>query len=70
MKVITVALLLSLTSIVMAQNQPLVFEVATVKPSPRRSSDMSLPFVLCRGVDTRLPGVPPELQRGAVDVAP
>jgi uncharacterized protein (TIGR03435 family) len=48
-------LLLSLTSIVMAQNQPLTFEVATVKPS-QPSTGFS--FALCHGIDTRLPVYP------------
>ena len=53
-----VTLLLSLTSIVVAQNQPLTFEVATVKPS-QPSTGFSISFALCHGTDTQLPVYPP-----------
>jgi hypothetical protein len=45
------------TPITAAQNQPLKFEVASVKPSPP-STEFPLSFALCHGIDTQLPVLP------------
>jgi len=58
MKVTTLAAsVLSLADIVEAQNQPLAFEVASVKLSPP-STWFPVSFALCYGIDTQLPVLP------------
>jgi uncharacterized protein (TIGR03435 family) len=63
MKIVTLAaLVLLLTSIsggTVAQNQPLKFEVATVKPSPPNHPGFMATLGLCHGTDTQLPSLPP-----------
>jgi uncharacterized protein (TIGR03435 family) len=55
--VIRVGLMLSLTLTTAAQNQPLAFEVASVKPSPPPPGLMAT-LGLCHGTDTQLPTLP------------
>jgi uncharacterized protein (TIGR03435 family) len=57
-KIMTLAaLLLSFAVITAAQNPPLAFEVASVKPSPPLVGRL-VSFALCHGTDTKLPVFP------------
>jgi uncharacterized protein (TIGR03435 family) len=55
--VIIVALLLSLATITAAQNPPVAFEAASIKPSPPLVGRL-VSFALCHGTDTQLPVFP------------
>lgn len=55
----TALVLLLLRVIAVAQNQPLAFEVATIKPSPPPAGRL-ISVALCRGTDTKLPVYPAE----------
>jgi uncharacterized protein (TIGR03435 family) len=55
-----VVTLVSLAAITAAQNQPLKFEVATVKPSPPQRGDVQASLGLCHGTDSVMPTFPTE----------